>query len=139
MKHYVIILLVCFSFGCVTIPKEYILVPSEVAIDPTYGYSKDNPINVGGVVHDRGPRNEIIFLSNLISESGEKPTFNRRGSCCPIHTQFGYDGRGLLDIYELVIPSKNDTIILYLNMYDYEKPKIPKGFRIKNSVLNRAG
>ena len=135
MKKIVFIFLFSNIVGCSSIPKEYLLSPTEITADSTYGYTIDNPIKVGGFIHERGPRNEREYLSHLLSEYGEAPSIQRRGSCCPFTTSFGLGRTGLLDIFELIFQSKKDTVVLYINMYDYEKPKLPKGFKIKSTKL----
>ena len=35
---------------------------------------------------------------------------------------------GLLDRYEVTYPGLEKPVVLYLNYYDYERPKIPVGF-----------
>lgn len=135
MKSVLVLVLITLASGCASVPKEYLLNPTEISDDPSYGYTEENPIAVGGIVHERGPRNEAEFLSHLTNDVGENPKINRKGSCCSFRTPFGYMGRGLLDRYELTFESTKDTVVLYLNMYDYDQPKAPKGLKIKGAKL----
>lgn len=97
--------------------------------DATYGYSKDNPIKVGGDVN--GPVNERNYLNSLAGPNGETVKYTRSGSCCHFETKNSSFGMGMLDIYQVTYEGKNDTITLYLNMYDKAKLKAPVGFIFK--------
>lgn len=102
----------------------------EVASDDnTYGYLKENPVNVGGVKEMSGPSNERRFLNALLGPNGEEVGYYRVGSCCSFKTPNGYLNKsGLLDYYKVYIKGGNDTLIMYLNMYDKGDLKIPVGF-----------
>lgn len=100
---------------------------TETSTDASYGYSKDNPIKVGGF--DKGPANERNYLKSLTGPNGEKIWFERSGSCCNFETKNSPFGAGLLDIYKVTYENKKDTITLYINMYDKAKLKAPVGFK----------
>lgn len=104
---------------------------TEVSKDETYGYTKENPIKVGGVKNSSGPANERKYLNFLTGPNGEMINYYRAGSCCAFKTKNGFLGAGLLDIYKVVWEGSQDTLTLYLNMYDRAKLKAPKGFGIK--------
>lgn len=108
------------------IPSEYLLVPNTVSVDSTYGYTEQNPIKVGGMADGLGPDNEWEFVSNLRNIHGDSPEIERLGSCCFFKSKHGFKGYGLLDMYQLVF-KPHDTVVLYLNMYDYESPMVPRG------------
>ena len=93
-----------------------------------YGYSEDNAIKVGGV--NSGPANERKYLNSLSGPNGEKVSFTRAGSCCPFETKNSSYG-GMLDQYLVSYEGKNDTVKLYLNMYDSDKLEAPEGFIFK--------
>ena len=95
----------------------------------TYGYSKTNPIKVGGFAN--GPANERRFLNSLSGPDGEPIWYERSGSCCSFDTKNSPYGMGLLDIYRVTYQGKKDTVVLYLNMYDKAKTGVPKGFKAK--------
>ena len=100
-----------------------------IASDSTYGYTQKNPIKVGGRSHDRGPRNERAYLDALRGPGGETLEYHRLGSCCRFKTPNGMiGGVGMLDIYEVTYEGLASPGKLYLNMYDYEQPQIPRGF-----------
>lgn len=105
----------------------------EISNDPTYGFSNKNPIQVGGVDKKSGPLNEIRFLNALAGPNGEEVTYFRSGSCCPIKSKndpYGF-GHVMLDNYKVTYEGSNDTVSIYINMYDYGILKAPKGFTIK--------
>lgn len=121
---FIAMLCVIFVFSCATI---YNLKPTVKSVDESYGFSEANPIKVGGYKDERGPRNEREFLRHLKSYNQNMITdIYRAGSCCAFETKSGFMGGGLLDMY--VVTTELDTITLFLNMYDYEVPKIPHGF-----------
>ncbi len=106
--------------------KTFLL--TEVSDDETYGYTEDNPINVGGVKFTEGPLNQRRFLNALYSPTGKPIEYYRKASCCQFETENGLMGQGLLDVYEITWKGEMVPIILYLNMYDYGPLKAPKGF-----------
>ncbi len=101
----------------------------ETSTDSSYGYTKENPIKVGGF--DSGPANERAYLNSLTGPNGEELSFNRRGSCCHFDTKNSPLGMGALDIYKVTFKGKNDTVTLYINMYDKAKLYAPIGFKFK--------
>ena len=105
---------------------------SEVSTDETYGYTPQNPIKVGGVA----PSRERNFLDLLRGPAGEAIRYSRDGSCCGFETPNGLMGGGLLDIYSVWVGDKKEPVKLYINMYDFEQPKAPKGFTI-GSIIRR--
>jgi len=96
---------------------------SEVSTDQEYGRVGSKAIKVGG-----GPSREREYLMLLRGPNGEPVRFERDGSCCGFETPNGIMGGGLLDIYSVWIGSASEPEKLYINMYDYEQPKAPKGF-----------
>lgn len=103
--------------------------------DKTYGYTEKNPIKVGGVSNQEGPLNERRFLNALAGPNGENIKYTRLGSCCPFKTSRGFDGKGLLDKYEITYDGLKEPIILYINMYDSDVLQVPVGFKIKGLKL----
>ena len=109
---------------------------SEISDDGSYGYTKENPIKVGGVKSSEGPLNERRFLNALLGPNGEKISYNRKGSCCGFETPNGLMGGGLLDMYEVTYSGLEKPIILYINMYDFGILKAPKGFTFRTIAEN---
>jgi len=88
-----------------------------VSSDPTYGYSKNNPIKVGGDAFD-GPPRERAYLDNLAGPKGQKITYARTGSM-----DFGDT---ILDAF--VISGLDKPRTLYIDEYAYTEPQAPLGF-----------
>lgn len=99
---------------------------SSAVNDDSYGYSQENPIKVGGVAS--GPANERKYLSNITGPNGEQVWYSRNGSCCAFESKNGMMGIGMLDIYSVTYDGKGDTVTLYINMYDSDVLRAPKGF-----------
>ena len=97
--------------------------------DPDYGFVPHKPIYTSGV------DGEKQYLGSLRTVAGAPVTWNRRGS-------MGVDGtHGIVDIYDVYLPSGNLYRTLYLNMYSPTNSKHPPvGFYIasqsnSNSML----
>jgi hypothetical protein len=88
-----------------------------VSTDATYGYTKGNPIKVGGGDFG-GPSREREYLDVLRGPNGEALTYDRLGSVPFDNT--------ILDIYEIRGLSK--PVTLYIDEYSYTDPKAPVGF-----------
>ena len=106
--------------------KTFLL--TEISEDETYGYTPENPINVGGINQSEGPLNQRRFLNALYSPTGKAIEYYRKGTCCQFETENGTMGKGLLDMYEITWKGEMVPIILYINMYDFGPLKAPKGF-----------
>lgn len=97
------------------------------SVDPSYGYSPQNPINVGG-----GPERQHQFLNALAGPNGETITYTRLGSCCEFEDPTLPFGGGLLDLYELYYSGQKQPIQLYLNFYHKaETLYVPVGLTAK--------
>lgn len=104
----------------------------EISKDKTYGLSEKNPVQVGGVDADEGPINERRFLNALAGPNGEKVSYYRAGSCCPIKSDKAmFSDKVMLDNYRVTWEGSTDTVSIYINMYDYGQLKAPVGFTIK--------
>ena len=99
---------------------------TEISTDPTYGLSSKNPVQTGG-----GPTNERRFLNALAGPNGERISYNRVGSCCPVKSKNGLMGMAMLDNYTVTWEGSKGAVSLYINMYDYAELKAPVGFTIK--------
>lgn len=104
---------------------------TEISTDPTYGLSAKNPVEVGGVDMGEGPTNERRYLNALAGPNGEKISYYRAGSCCPVKSKNGIMGMAMLDNYRVTWKGSKDTVSIYINMYDYGTLKAPVGFTIK--------
>ncbi|WP_157976275.1 hypothetical protein [Lewinella sp. IMCC34191] len=95
--------------------------------DSTYGYTRDNPVLVGGG-SDSGPSRERLFIHALTGPQGQEVLYRRLISCCQFDTPNGFAGTGLLDVYELTYMGLDSARILYVNMYDEGEVFVPVGF-----------
>lgn len=100
----------------------------EYSNDPSYGYTKDNPIKVGGASDGVGPLNERRFLNALAGPNGEEISYERLGSTSTGRNEFT---RVILDMYKITYEGLDKEIILYINMYQSSKLKVPVGFKLK--------
>lgn len=91
----------------------------RVSTDPTYGYSKDNPIRVGGNAFG-GPAREHVFLDSITGPAGEEIQFSRNGS-------LDY-GNTILDEYSITYKGLSSPVILYFDEYSFSPPFAPQGF-----------
>jgi hypothetical protein len=106
-------------------------VVEEVATDNSYAYTKENPAKVGSRT-DGGPKNERKFLNALAGPNNEAIKYYRTGSCCPFKTPNAMIGdQGLLDRYKVFWEGCQDTLVVYINMYDEDKLQIPVGLQAK--------
>lgn len=96
-----------------------------------YGISEKYPVFVGGFKEKVGPTNQRRYLASLAGPQGEEIQFTRRGSCCPYSSENGYEGVGLLDVYEVWYEGLEEPILIYISFYDKEPLYIPHGFTKK--------
>jgi len=86
-----------------------------IAIDPTYGYSQENPVQVGGGEAD-GVTRATTFLDNLVDPVGISVTYTH------------VDGDTTLEVYELLSPLADEPINLYIDVDNYGELMAPAGF-----------
>lgn len=106
----------------------------RVASSASYGYSADDPILMNLTPSDPSAAigRTYQYLGSLRGPKGEKVSFYRLGSCCPIKTENGFLGEGLLDQYELTYDGLDTPIVLYVNIYDAGEVFIPQGLTIRS-------
>lgn len=139
MKHLIYFGALLLLFSCSAVKRtvktkllnNQTFLLTEVSTDPTYGLSKKNPIEVGGTDKSEGPLNERRFLNALAGPNGEKISYYRAGSCCPVKSKNGFMGMAILDNYRVTWEGSKDTVSIYINMYDYGVLKSPLRFTIK--------
>jgi hypothetical protein len=96
----------------------------QVSEDPTYGFSKDNPIRVGGNAVG-GPAREHAFFNSISGPAGKGLEYSRSGS-------LDY-GNTILDEFLVTYEGLSKPIILYFDEYSFSKPFAPKGFECYQS------
>lgn len=90
-----------------------------VTADPSYGYSRDNPIRVGKGDILAGPSLEQAYLDQLRGPEGQITEYERLGS-------ENYRAT-ILDAYQVIY--NGTSVVLYLDMYHLEPLRVPIGFR----------
>ncbi len=123
-----IALLLSISFSVKSQDKsidERIII-EEVSIDESYGFKPKTNIKVGSV------RNEYAFIAQLTGPNGEEIIANRLGSGWDVKSKNSPYGKKVpLDKWEIKYEGLKEPIIIYLNGYDFEKPKCPVGLNFK--------
>ena len=97
--------------------------PQNVSDDATFGYTKENPIKMGGADLAEGIAGSKYYLRSLRDKNNKPFTFSRIGNVGP-----GADGH-IVDLYQL-IDSEGTTYKLYFDVYHPEihpkEAKTPK-------------
>lgn len=134
------LIIVFFQLGCAQVRSELgylglVSAPSvelgETSSDPEYGYTEEKPVRVGGMKETSSHRNQYLYLQQLAGPEGEELAFRRLGSCCPYESPAGMFGHAMLDMWEIRTEGRGEPIIIYLDSYSYEQPKIPMGLSRK--------
>ncbi|WP_207801117.1 MULTISPECIES: hypothetical protein [Gammaproteobacteria] len=105
---------------------------SRTSSDPDYGYTSHKPIELGGFL--RGTRSEgahIDYFESLTGPNGEKVEVHRLGSCCGFEDDSLPFGGGLLDRYHLSYRGIPEPVVIYVNLYRFNKPMAPMGFLLE--------
>lgn len=96
-----------------------------ISTDPTYGYTPQNPIKVGGDWLD-GPSREKNYLGVLTGPQGQPVSVLGRSS-------EEKDGV-ILDIYIITYQGLEKNVFLYLDEYQYDEPRIPVGLKCSQAI-----
>ena len=88
------------------------------SLDPTYGFSPDNPIRIGG--GPAAPQREAAYLGALVSATGQPLPFQPAGSQA--------FGDRMLDVYTLAGAPEGQPAALYFDPNSYEALFAPVGF-----------
>jgi hypothetical protein len=76
-------------------------------------------------------------LQLLRDKQGKPVDFVRYGSCCRYSTENGLRGEGLMERYRISYKNekgKKEQKTLYFSFYDFDKPKVPKGFDTNHDI-----
>jgi len=135
MKNLVAILSILIIAGCssTSAPKSTpISVDSTyTSSDPKYGFSEEKPIMLGGFL--RGTKYEgahYQYFNSLVGPNGQSVNVRRLGSCCGFEDASLPLGGGMLDMYELSYTGQKEPVVVYVNLYKFEMPKAPIGFKL---------
>ena len=110
--------------------------------DPSYGLSDAFPIKVGDLLTDkpdeRARRNRTFYLLSLRGPDGQPVHYRRRGMCgmyedATVRGVMGELGGGVLDCYEVWYEGSKSRVVLYLDVYRFESPQIPRGFTFERT------
>ena len=96
--------------------------PCAVADNDTYGYTLDQPVQVGGGAMYAAAR-ERRYLDNLRGPEGQAVQYKRRGS-----TPASTNSTTILDIYEVTHEGRETPATLYLDAYHVNPLRAPRGF-----------
>lgn len=121
------LLCVLVAFGC---GSRYVapITLTEVATDKTYGYSKDNPVKIGGAAEGEKAAHREAFLNALRGPDGQLVSYVSHGKCCVFDVEAGGKSRGEIEVLLLSYPQIPKPVIVYLDVYHFESPKAPWGF-----------
>ncbi len=99
---------------------EHSVVPRcEVAEDPTYGVTRENPVLLGGGAMTVAAR-ERKYLEALRGPGGQPIRFTRSGSVP------GPD-KTILDRWELLWSGRSEPFVVFLDVYRWSTPRAPQG------------
>lgn len=131
MKNLFVLLFAMALFGCGATPKiplgqEYY---RNTSSDPEYGYTQEKPIKLGGfMVNSKYAGKHSEYFEGLMGPHGEQVQVERLGSCCMFEDDSLELGGGLLDRYQLSYEGLKQPMIIYVNLYQFERPMAPQGF-----------
>jgi|GEM_PF-6063592 len=102
-----------------------------VSADPTYGFTKENPVYLGGG-SSQGRANEIAYFSSLFDAEGNPVTFEKikERSSESLEGQNSTDG---LHCFKVKSRSLGTTDTIYVSIYKYHQPYAPIGFTLKKA------
>lgn len=98
--------------------------PCAIADDPTYGFTPENPVEIGGGALYVKAR-EQRYLDALRGPDGQRLTYKRLGS--RPQSPESPENSPILDIYEVTYDGLAKPITLYLDVYHYWNQRAPKG------------
>jgi hypothetical protein len=100
---------------------------NRVATSGSYGYSALAAVKTGGGFGDGADR-VYRYLNSLRGPKGEEISYDRVGTCCPFDTPNSpFDGKGILEVYEISYAGLDQPKRLYFDWYDEGELLIPAG------------
>ncbi|MBX2964715.1 MAG: hypothetical protein KF845_01125 [Cyclobacteriaceae bacterium] len=112
---------------------------SVVSEDMEYARVPSKPVMLGMATRKEGAENIEKYLNALTGLNGEEVFYKKFSPCCPFKTVNAADEKyfksdfGLLEMYKVYHHTLNDTIIIYLNLYDEGLIQAPKGFKARKN------
>jgi hypothetical protein len=125
MEGYMMGLIVALLLGIPSVPataQTPTTAPCPVSDDDTYGYTAENPIQIGGGALYVKAR-ETRYLDALRGPDGQAISYKRRGA-----VKSSSDPLILIDVYEVTYDGRDEPVPLYLDAYHYWEQRAPKGF-----------
>lgn len=108
-----------------------ILYLDKISKNKKYGYSSKFPIKVG-TGPNGGAANQRAYLDLLRDKKGKPVKYRRLGSSGFYKSENALLGENaIIDLYEITYLNKRGkkkTVNVYISLYDYEEPKVLKGF-----------
>lgn len=112
----------------------------QQATDSTYGYAADNPVRLKNGDTNKSIINEMNYLSGLITADKQRLVLLARTAVADprarqvsVNDRFGgkpLNGKeGILDKYVFLTADTNDTITLFIDIYNKEEVRLPVGLR----------
>ena len=116
--------------------SETLIQGIESSDDPTYGYTEENPVKIGGGQKDfLGHRLRDLYLDILRGPNGKRIKFERVGQGGMYRSPNGPGGFAFIDLYEIRSKDLDGTKSLYISIYDFEEPKIPQGLTVDREYV----
>ncbi len=97
------------------------LAACQVATDPTYGFSPENPIRLGSLNLYDGIARMEAYLNTLRGPNFEEISYTRLD---PVYNQADQ----IVDPYKITYAGLSKPLTLYFDLYNYESPMAPAGF-----------
>ncbi len=116
-------------------PPHKLFAYLKPAPDSTYGYTPTNPVRLGYNVPQGSISFSYIYLFQLRNQNNHPFIVERQGSAVdPKMKNFLDFGilpmGGILDIYHLIQPDYQDTLVLYIDVYHAGPLYIPQGLNL---------
>ena len=105
--------------------------------DQEYGYTKEKPVQIGGLLEGAGHIWSRQYFASLLGPNGEPTQFERTGSCCGFalkdekFTEEGFKV-GFLDVYNVAI-GDSPPVQIYVSLYGEERIYAPAGFTTRGA------
>ncbi len=144
-SHLIFICLIVLSFSGCVIKNQKFFSTVDPSLDPTYGYTAENPVTIKNADLGSSIESSYYFLSRLRTSEGNKLKLiirysignpNYKKPPIALVNRFtgeplNYGTGPLLDKYILKPENELDTIKIYINPYLKGIVKIPKGLKFE--------
>jgi len=113
-------------------PPRRLLRQLQTAPDSSYGYSPSNPVCLGYYPPQQSISFSYLYLFQLRNQNNRPFIVERQGSIADPKMEKLFDfgitpAGGILDIYHLIQPDHQDTLVLYIDIYHAGQLYIPQG------------